>query len=99
MSSALKEPLTSDEFLPWAEVMDGRWELHDGLAVMMSPERVSHGETKGEAYAALKAAVKRAGLPCKAYPDGVAVRIDARTTYEPDASVSCGPRQIGRAHV
>ena len=31
-------------------------------------------------------------LPCRVYTDGMAVRIDARTTYEPDASVVCGPR-------
>ena len=59
---------------------------------MMSPERVIHGDTKGEAYAALREAIQRAGLPCRVYPDGVAVKIDAQTTYQPDASVSCGPR-------
>ncbi len=59
---------------------------------MMSPERVLHGDTKGEAYAALRDAVRRAGLPFKVYPDGVAVRIDAKTNYQPDVSVSRGPR-------
>ena len=67
MSTALKQ-MTSDEFLRWAEGRDGRWELHDGVPVMMAPERVSHAETKGEAYAALREAVRRAGLPCRAYP-------------------------------
>ncbi len=92
MSTALKQTMTAEEFLLWAEGKEGRWELHDGAPVMMSPERVVHGDTKGEAYSALKEAVRRAGLPCKVYPDGVTVRIDARTNYQPDASVSCGPR-------
>ncbi len=91
MSTALKK-MTSDEFLLWAEGKDGRWELHDGAPVMMSPERVLHGDTKGQTYSALREAVRSAGLNCKVYPDGVAVRIDAMTNYQPDASVTCGPR-------
>ena len=91
MSTAL-EHMTTDEFLLWAEGKDGRWELFDGVPVMMSPERVLHGDTKGEAYVALREAVRGTGLPCRVHPDGVAVRLSAKTTYQPDASVSCGPR-------
>lgn len=91
MSTALKM-MTVDEFLPWAEGKEGRWELHDGLPVMMSPERSLHAETKGEAFVGLRDAVRLHGLPCRVYPDGMAVRIDARTTFEPDVSVICGPR-------
>jgi Uma2 family endonuclease len=87
MTIALKL-MTVEEFLPWAEGRDGRWELHDGVPVMMSPERSLHAETKAEAYVALR--LKE--LPCRVYPDGMAVRIDAQATYEPDASVVCGPR-------
>ncbi|RBP15499.1 Uma2 family endonuclease [Roseiarcus fermentans] len=89
MATALKH-LNADEFLLWAEGMDGRWELFDGVPVMMSPERVLHGATKGEVYAALRTAIRRAKLPCRAYPDGVAVRTSAKSTFQPDASVSCG---------
>ena len=92
MSTALKTNFTIDEFLLWAEAKGGRWELHSGSAVMMSPERVAHNETKGEAYSALKSAVRRAKLPCSVYADGMAVRVDERTSYEPDAIVACGPR-------
>jgi len=35
MSTALKQ-MTVDEFLSWAEGREGRWELHDGVPVMMS---------------------------------------------------------------
>ena len=38
-------------------------------------------------------AIRRAGLPCEAVTDSVAVRITARTAYQPDALVYCGPRQ------
>jgi Uma2 family endonuclease len=92
MSTALKQ-MTVDEFLSWAEGREGRWELHDGEPVMMSPERVAHNRTKFSAAKALDAAVAAAGLPCEVFTDGMAIRVDARTTYEPDASVVCGPRR------
>jgi Uma2 family endonuclease len=91
MSTALKQ-MTVDEFLTWAEGKKGRWELHDGVPVMISPERSLHAETKAETYVALREAIRRNGLPCRAYPDGMAIRVGARATYEPDASVTCGPR-------
>jgi Uma2 family endonuclease len=97
MSTALKL-MTVEEFLPWAEGKDGRWELHDGVPimissaepVMMSPERAAHIRTKFRAAKALDGAVTAAGLPCEVFTDGMAIRIDGRTTYEPDASVACG---------
>jgi Uma2 family endonuclease len=91
MSTALKL-MTVEEFLPWAEGKEGRWELHDGVPVMMSPERSIHAETKAETYVALREAIRLKELPCRVYPDGMAIRIDSRTTFEPDASVTCGPR-------
>jgi Uma2 family endonuclease len=97
MSTALKL-MTVEEFLPWAEGKEGRWELHDGVPVMissaepvmMAPERAAHIRTKFRAAKALDGAVTTAGLPCEVFTDGMAIRIDARTTYEPDASVACG---------
>jgi Uma2 family endonuclease len=97
MSTALKL-MTVEEFLPWAEGKEGRWELHDGVPVMMSsldpdmmaPERAAHARTKFRAAKTLDGAVARAGLTCEVFTDGMAIRVDARTTYEPDASVACG---------
>ena len=84
--------MSVDEFLVWAEGRDGRWELQDGEPVAMSPERLLHAETKLEVAVALKSAIARAGAPCHAVPDGATVRISARTAFEPDATVYCGPR-------
>ena len=91
MSTALKL-MTVEEFLPWAEGKEGHWELHDGVPAMMAPERSVHAETKAEAYVALREAIRQKRLSCRVYPDGMAVQVDARTTYEPDASVVCGAR-------
>ena len=58
----------------------------------MAPERGGHAEAKFAAQTALRQSIGRAGVPCHMLPDGVTVRIDARTAYEPDALVYCGTR-------
>jgi Uma2 family endonuclease len=90
MPTALKQ-MTVEEFLLWAEGKEGRWELHDGAPVAMAPERVAHNRNKLKAATALQDALGAAGLPCEVFTDGLAIRIDAQTTYEPDASIACGP--------
>ena len=58
----------------------------------MSPERAGHARAKGSIYRALGDAIAASGLGCEAFPDGMTVRIDDSTVYEPDALVRCGPR-------
>jgi Uma2 family endonuclease len=83
--------MTVAEFLAWASGQpEGRYELVRGEIVAMAPERVRHALVKAEVFLALKNAIKRAGLPCTAYPDGVMVVIDNHHAREPDASVQCG---------
>jgi Uma2 family endonuclease len=84
--------MTVDEFLVWAEARPGRYELERGRVVAMSPERARHAEVKGAIHAALQSACRASGAPCRALPDGMTVRVDAKTAYEPDALVYCGPR-------
>ena len=43
----------------------------------------------------LESAIRRAGAPCHAMADGMAVRIDKGTVFEPDAHVYCGPELPG----
>ena len=90
MSDAATAPMTVDAFLAWAEDQPGRYELDNGQAVAMAPERMGHVSAKTAAFNALGAAVAAARLPCQALPDGAGVRIDAATLYEPDALVFCG---------
>jgi Uma2 family endonuclease len=88
-----QQRMTVEEFLDWAQTQEmGRYELDNGRVVAMSPEQGQHLRVKGAAFIALSAAIKRAGVPCEAFPDGATVRIDAHTAFEPDASVNCGER-------
>lgn len=92
MSEASLHPMTVEEFLVWAENRPGRHELVDGRVCAMAPERAGHARAKIKAQRALEDAVARAGLPCEAMGDGMTVRVDAHTAYEPDALVYCGTR-------
>ena len=87
--------MTVDEFLATAEEREGRWEIENGVAYAMAPERAAHARVKSQTFMALWNAVKRAGLWCEAMPDSIAVRIAAHTAYQPDALVYCGPRIKG----
>ena len=86
--------MTADEFIAWAMTQpEGRrYELVAGEIIAMSPERVGHNEGKLEVVVALRDAIRGAGVPCRAYTDGMSVRVDADTVYEPDALVRCGER-------
>ena len=84
---------TADAFIEWArEQPRGRYELAGGEVVAMAPERAGHARVKLSAVNAVAASLKAANLPCEAMVDGMAVRIDEHTVYEPDVLVRCGAR-------
>jgi Uma2 family endonuclease len=92
MSATANVRMTADEFIVWAmeQPAGQRYELVDGEVIGMAPERAAHARVKGRIYVSLDAAVHAAGAPCEAFPDGMAVRVDAQTVFEPDALVRCG---------
>jgi len=91
VASALPKNMTADAFLTWAaQQSGGRYELHHGEVVAMSPERVAHASVKAEIWLMLRNAIANEGRPCQTYVDGVTVRVDDSTIYEPDALVRCG---------
>ena len=96
MAKALDRPapgkMTVDEFLAWLdEGPEGaRYELVAGEVVAMAPERVAHARLKAAVWLALRDGVRALGLTCEALPDGITVKIDEYTAYEPDAVVHFG---------
>ena len=86
-------PLTADAFIEWAmRQPSGRFELFRGEVVAMSPERLGHARVKREVLFTLASALSGRGARCEAFGDGMAVRVDGSTVYEPDALVRCGPK-------
>jgi Uma2 family endonuclease len=93
-----QEIFTVDEFKDWAERQtSGRFELDRGRIVEMAPERIRHARVKTDIYGALGLGIINAQLGCEALPDGVSLRIDDDTLYEPDAMVRCGMKADGDA--
>jgi Uma2 family endonuclease len=91
MNSLAVKRMSVAEFLIWAEAQDkGRFELIDGQPVAMAPERTEHVAAKLRAANALTAGIQRAGVPCEAFVEGLAVVVDGSTSYLPDALVNCG---------
>jgi len=88
----LPSGLTVTEFLAWSKDRPGRFELHDGQVVAMAAERVRHANVKFAIQRALDDALRGAMLDCHMLPDGVAVHIDDKRWYEPDALVYCGAK-------
>ena len=85
--------MTVEEFIDWAMLQPrGRYELHRGRIVAMSPERVLHIDVKLTAAMALTRAVRASRRPLHALGDGATVKIDAHTSYEPDALVYSGDK-------
>ena len=91
MTAQSKPRMTVAEFLAWAAAQPrGRYELVRGEVVAMAPERARHNIVKLAVARALDDAVKRAGLPCTVFTDGMTVVIDKEHVREPDAAVQCG---------
>jgi len=97
MTALTKMRMTADEFIVWAmSRLEGeRYELFDGEVFPMSPERVGHSRAKYLIWLSLREALRGQGLTCEALGDGISVRVDSRTVYEPDVSVRCGDRLDG----
>jgi len=101
MNVALRRAMTVEDYLAWSERQSERQrtELINGQIVAKASERVVHNRIKGEVYLALRRAVAAAKLPCEVLTDGIAVRIDEHTAYEPDALVHCGDSLPGDAMI
>lgn len=92
MTALTKLRMTADEFIAWAmrQPKGKRYELVASEVIAMPPERVSHTRVKNLSWLRLREAVRASGVACEALGDGVSVRIDETTVYEPDACVRCG---------
>lgn len=86
--------MTVEQYLAWSEAQPEQWrtELINGQVVAMAPERAAHNRIKIAVLVALRDAVKAARLPCEVMTDGMTVRIDDHTAYEPDALIYCGDK-------
>jgi Uma2 family endonuclease len=93
MNLALK-PMTADAYLAWLEEQPTwRYELVDGQIIAMNPQRLEHIDVKIAVVVALQVVLQ--GKNFRAVGDGMCVRIDDRTVFEPDALVYGGAKRKG----
>ncbi len=96
MSAAI-EPASRmgrEAFRVWAAQQDrGRFERVGGVVVARTPERANHNLAKGNVRDALRQAVKKAGLPCQVFTDGMTLAV-GDSDYEPDCVVRCGGKLL-----
>jgi Uma2 family endonuclease len=81
---------TSAEFIDWSLGQSRKYELEQGRVIEMAAEQAKHALTKHAAAIALQSGVRRAGLDCTVFPDGMTVVIDDAHVRLPDAAVQCG---------
>lgn len=101
---ALRKPsppgrMTVEEFLDWAEVQDGFWQLRDGRPELMNPPAVPHGEIQGELAGLIRDHLRARRSPCRVVvTPGVIPRIRSdRNMLVPDLAVTCRPPSADRA--
>jgi Uma2 family endonuclease len=97
MASLAPKRMTLAEFLRWDDGTDRRYELVDGIAVMMAPSLEAHGELAAALGAEIRA---RLQPPCRVISEaGIVIPDRADTYYVADLAVTCAPREPGRRMV
>ena len=97
MTSPAPKRMTLAEFLQWDDGTDRRYELLDGIAVMMAPSLEAHGELAAALAIELG---NRFKPPCRGISEaGIVICDRADTYYVADLSVTCAPREPGRRMV
>ena len=97
MASPAPKRMMLAEFLEWDDGTDRRYELLDGVPVMMAPPLEAHGELALALGAEIRA---RLAQPCRVISEaGIVIPDRADTYYVADLAVTCAPREPGRRMV
>jgi Uma2 family endonuclease len=92
MSSALRKPMTLDEFLAWEESQPTRWEFDGFAPVAMTGGTQEHSIVQANLITALSNRLR--GSRCRAHGSDFKIEVDGSIRY-PDAFVQCTPAPRG----
>jgi Uma2 family endonuclease len=85
--------MTAEEFAVWAEARpEKNWELLDGEPILQQSQNWGHANLKGLIYAALLRETRAHAPNHFAAVDGLVMKVDGNTAFEPDVVVYAGPR-------
>jgi Uma2 family endonuclease len=97
MASHAPQRMTLAAFLEWDDGTDRRYQLLDGVPVMMAPAVEAHGELAAALAIQIGTRLKR---PCRVISEaGITVEGRSDTYYVADLAVTCVPREPGRRMV
>ena len=97
MASHAPQRMTLAAFLEWDDGTDRRYQLIDGVPVMMAPATEAHGELAAALCVEIGSRLKR---PCRVISEaGITVPDRSDTYYVADLAVTCAPREPGRRMV
>jgi len=88
--------MTAAEFFDWDPGDDGRYELVDGVPVMMTGAKNRHGHIVVNALGELRDKLR--GSRCRAFMSDTSVLIPNGNVRRPDAGVVCGPSNDNAMH-
>ena len=86
-TSLLRRKITAEEFVEF-DLLDGRYELEDGLVYGMTGGSPAHSRVQANLLIAL--GNKLRGTGCRAYGSDMALKTLAHTVRYPDVTVYCG---------
>jgi Uma2 family endonuclease len=94
MASHAPQRMTLAAFLEWDDGSDRRYQLVDGVLLMMAPTTEAHGELAAALAGEIRSRLKR---PCRVISEaGITVEGRSDTYYIADLAVTCVPRERGR---
>lgn len=94
MASHAPQRMTLAAFLEWDDGTDRRYQLVDGVPIMMVPATEAHGELAAALAMEIRSRLKR---PCRVISEaGITVPDRRDTYYVADLAVTCVPREPGR---
>jgi len=97
MASRAPKPMTIAEFLEWGDGTDRRYQLVDGMPVMMAPANEAHGELAAKLTIEIGTRLRP---PCRVISEaGLAIPDRSDTYYVADLAVTCAAREPGRRMV
>ena len=97
MASHAPKRMTLAEFLDWDDGTDRRYQLVDGVLMMMAPAIEAHGELAAALMIEIGSRLKRSCRVIAAA--GIMVEGRSDTCYVADLAVTCAPREPGRRMV
>ncbi|MBL8573134.1 MAG: Uma2 family endonuclease [Hyphomicrobiaceae bacterium] len=86
--SPVSDPMTAEAFLAWAPTQPERYELVDGVPVLMTGARVKHDRVLGALFFRLYGATR--GTHCETFTDDIGVRTSPTSIFRPDLLIDCG---------